>query len=110
MTRTTVQVPKMGIEKFSMTSSPKAVATVRPRIRKPQKANTCAMPGTVHLSNLRCASTSVASAPTRVPVSSVRPTAGLPVRARLTRNQPRLSAKARRTIVMAAPTRARISM
>ena len=37
-----------------------------PRTRKPQKAKTCAMPGTVHLSSLRWPSTSVASASTRL--------------------------------------------
>ena len=110
MNRTTCQVPKTGIEKFSMTSSPNAVTTVMPRIRKPQKAKTCAMPGTVHLSSFRWPSTSVASASTRLGASDVRPTAGLPTRARDTRNQPRLRAKASRTTVIAMPTTARTSM
>ncbi len=110
ITRTTCQVPKTGIEKFSMTSSPKAVTTVMPRMMNPQKAKTCATPGTVHFSNLRWPSTSVASASTRLGASEVRPTACLPARPRLTRNQPRLSAKASRMTVMAMPTMARTSM
>ena len=66
---------RSGTPKSSMNSAPYASTIVRPRTRKPQKANTCARPGTVHLSSFRWPRTSVASASTRL---RSRPTCGRP--------------------------------
>ncbi len=71
--RTIGQVPMIGNAKPAKNSSPNASTTVRVRIRKPKNTNTCAMPGTVHLSSFLWPSTSVASTCTRAPTWSVRP-------------------------------------
>ena len=63
----------IGNAKPAKNSSPKASMTVRVRIRNPKNTNTCATPGTDHLSSFFCPRTSVASTWTRAPTWSVRP-------------------------------------
>ena len=73
---TIAQRPTIGTAKSGMNSAPKASRIVSPSTRKPQKANTCAMPGTVHLRSFFWPSTSVASAPTALSTFCGRSTAG----------------------------------
>src|ERR1035437_5489933 len=104
---TTGQVPTSGMWKSATNSAPYVSRIVSVSTRKPQNANTCATPGTVHFSSLRWPSTSNASACTRFGASSNLPTAGLPERANWNRNDRRVPAKDRITRVIATPTTAR---
>src|ERR1035437_7768098 len=107
---TTGQVPTSGMWKSATNSAPYVSRIVSVSTRKPQNANTCATPGTVHFSSLRWPSTSNASAWTRLGASSNLPTAGLPEPANRNRNDRRLPAKNRIRTVIATPTTARSNM
>ena len=75
--------------------------------RKPQNVNACAMPGTVHLSNFRCPSTSVASVSASRAgcdrTASSRSGAGWPVRPTRASHHSRWPASANASTVRTSP-------
>ena len=54
MKPTQAQVPISTIAKCLLNSAPYASMIVRIKTMKPQKVSACAMPGTDHMSSLRC--------------------------------------------------------
>ena len=76
--------------------------------RKPQNVNACAIPGTVHLSNFRCPSTSVASVSASRAgcdrTASRRSGAGWPARPTRASHHNRRPASANASAVRASPT------
>ncbi len=102
------QWPMPGIAKVLENRSPYASMIVSSSTMKPQNVSACAVPGTVHLSSLRCPITSVASISASRPgcerTAAIRSGAGCPLRPTRTSHHSRRPARAKATTVSTSPT------
>ena len=102
------QCPIHGRENVRENRAPYDSMIVSSKNVKPQNVRACATPGTVHLSNLRCPTTSVASVATSVAgcsrTASIRSGAGCPLNASRFSHHSRRPAIANATTVSTKPT------